>query len=81
MIQEANIGIGIVGKEGRQASLAADYSITKFKHLTMLLLWYGRLSYKNTATIDRVEGSGRKRKTTVDQDNIIIRQLKIMVII
>jgi len=53
MIQEANIGIGIVGKEGKQASLAADYSITKFKHLTMLLLWYGRLSYKNTATISK----------------------------
>jgi len=53
MIQEANIGIGIVGKEGKQASLAADYSITKFKHLNMLLLWYGRLSYKNTATVSK----------------------------
>ncbi len=51
MIQEAHIGIGIVGKEGKQASLAADYSITKFKHLGLLLLWFGRLSYKNTATI------------------------------
>lgn len=27
MIQEANVGIGIVGKEGKQASLAADFSI------------------------------------------------------
>ena len=27
MILEANVGIGIVGKEGKQASLAADYSI------------------------------------------------------
>ena len=26
MIQEADVGIGIVGKEGLQASLAADYS-------------------------------------------------------
>lgn len=51
MIQEADIGIGIVGKEGLQASLAADYSITKFKHLNLLLLWFGRQSYKNTATI------------------------------
>lgn len=53
MIQEANIGIGIVGKEGIQASLAADYSITTFKHLNLLLLWFGRLSYKNTATISK----------------------------
>jgi len=30
MILEANVGIGIVGKEGKQASLAADYSINEF---------------------------------------------------
>jgi len=53
MIQEAHVGIGIVGKEGKQASLAADYSITKFKHLNLLLLWFGRLSYKNTSTISQ----------------------------
>lgn len=53
MIQEANVGIGIVGKEGKQASLAADYSIPTFKHLNLLLLWYGRLSYKNTSTISK----------------------------
>jgi phospholipid-translocating ATPase len=53
MIQEADVGIGIVGKEGLQASLAADYSITKFKHLNLLILWFGRLSYKNTATISK----------------------------
>jgi len=27
MILEANVGIGIVGKEGKQASLASDFSI------------------------------------------------------
>jgi phospholipid-translocating ATPase len=53
MIQEADLGIGLVGKEGKQASLAADYSLTKFKHLSLLLLWYGRISYKNTATISK----------------------------
>lgn len=51
MIQEAHIGIGIVGKEGMQASLAADYSIIKFKYLNHLLLWHGRISYKNTSTV------------------------------
>ena len=51
MIQEADIGIGIVGKEGLQASLAADYSIKEFKSLNTLLLWWGRIAYKNTATM------------------------------
>ena len=49
MIQEADVGIGIVGKEGLQASLAADYSILEFNYLNKLLLWFGRISYKNTA--------------------------------
>lgn len=31
------LGVGIVGKEGKQASLAADFSITQFSHLTRLL--------------------------------------------
>jgi len=53
MIQQADVGIGLVGKEGLQASLAADFSITKFKHLSHLMLWLGRLSYKNTATISK----------------------------
>jgi phospholipid-translocating ATPase len=53
MIQEADVGIGIVGKEGLQASLASDFSITKFSHLSFLLLWYGRISYTNTATISK----------------------------
>ena len=51
MIQESHLGVGIKGKEGMQASLAADYSISKFKHLKLLLLWFGRISYKNTALI------------------------------
>jgi phospholipid-translocating ATPase len=51
MIQEADVGIGIVGKEGLQASLAADYSIKEFKSLSTLLLWWGRIAYKNTATM------------------------------
>jgi phospholipid-translocating ATPase len=51
MIQEADVGIGIVGKEGLQASLASDYSILKFNYLNTLLLWWGRLSYKNTSSM------------------------------
>jgi len=51
MIQAADVGIGIVGKEGRQASLAADFSITQFCHLTKLLMWHGRNSYKRSAKL------------------------------
>lgn len=51
MIQAADVGVGIVGKEGRQASLAADFSITNFHHLTKLLVWHGRNSYKRSAKL------------------------------
>ncbi|OAG31003.1 phospholipid-translocating ATPase [Nematocida sp. ERTm5] len=51
MIQQANVGIGIVGKEGRQASLAADVSVNEFKAIVDLILWHGRNSYKNTAKL------------------------------
>lgn len=51
MIQAADVGIGIVGKEGRQASLAADFSISQFHHLTKLLVWHGRNSYKRSAKL------------------------------
>lgn len=33
MIRVSNIGIGIEGKEGKQASLAADVSIKKFENI------------------------------------------------
>ncbi|KAG5951168.1 hypothetical protein E4U53_003630 [Claviceps sorghi] len=51
MIQAADVGVGIVGKEGRQASLAADFSIEQFHHLVKLLVWHGRNSYKRSAKL------------------------------
>lgn len=33
----ADVGIGIEGKEGKQASLAADFSIQQFSFITKLL--------------------------------------------
>ncbi|KIK68817.1 hypothetical protein GYMLUDRAFT_67531 [Collybiopsis luxurians FD-317 M1] len=51
MIQAADVGVGIVGKEGRQASLAADFSLTQFSFLSTLLLWHGRNSYRRSATL------------------------------
>ncbi|XP_057683873.1 probable phospholipid-transporting ATPase IIB isoform X2 [Corythoichthys intestinalis] len=51
MIQAADCGIGIEGKEGKQASLAADFSITQFKHIGRLLMVHGRNSYKRSAAL------------------------------
>jgi len=53
MIQAASVGIGIVGKEGKQASLAADFSITQFSHIGRLLLVHGRNSYKRSASLSQ----------------------------
>lgn len=53
MIQTAAVGVGIVGKEGQQASLAADFSITQFSHIYRLILLHGRYSYKRSATLSQ----------------------------
>ena len=51
MIQEATIGVGVVGKEGRQASRAADYVIGRFRFLRPLLLVHGHYSYARSSWI------------------------------
>lgn len=53
MIQAADVGIGIVGKEGKQASLASDFSINQFSYISRLLLWHGRNSYKRSARLSQ----------------------------
>lgn len=53
MIQAADAGIGLEGLEGRQASLAADFSISQFSHLANLLLVHGRRSYKRSAALSQ----------------------------
>ncbi|XP_071648224.1 phospholipid-transporting ATPase IF-like [Temnothorax longispinosus] len=45
MIQESHVGIGIMGKEGRQASISADFAFTKFKYLRKALLVHGHWYY------------------------------------
>lgn len=49
MIQSADIGVGIFGKEGNQAAFASDYAIGKFFFLWRLLFVHGRWSYLRTA--------------------------------
>lgn len=45
MIQAANVGVGILGKEGNSASAASDFSIGQFKYLDRIVLHHGRWFY------------------------------------
>ena len=45
MIQEADIGIGLYGKEGLRAVQSSDYALVEFQCLWKLLFVHGRWSY------------------------------------
>lgn len=45
MITAANVGVGISGREGQQASRVADVSVAQFRYLAKLLLVHGRWNY------------------------------------
>ncbi|UPK91874.1 hypothetical protein LCI18_002809 [Fusarium solani-melongenae] len=49
MIQEADVGVGIAGVEGRQAAMSSDYAIAQFRFLQRLVLVHGRWSYRRLA--------------------------------
>lgn len=49
MIQEADVGVGIAGEEGRQAVMSSDYAIAQFRFLQRLVLVHGRWSYRRLA--------------------------------
>ncbi|GAB4813242.1 hypothetical protein N2152v2_000288 [Parachlorella kessleri] len=51
MIQTADVGVGIMGKEGRQAVNNSDYAIAQFRFLVPLLLVHGTLSYYRLARL------------------------------
>jgi phospholipid-transporting ATPase len=51
MIEMANIGVGISGKEGTQASQASDYAFAQFKCLKRLLAVHGRYSYLRMSSL------------------------------
>ena len=45
MIQEAHIGFGIMGREGRAAARASDIAFAKFKHLKKVIFVHGQWYY------------------------------------
>ena len=49
MIQCADVGIGISGREGMQAAMASDFAITQFSFLKRLLLVHGHWCYEKLA--------------------------------
>ncbi|EPY24603.1 phospholipid-translocating ATPase [Angomonas deanei] len=53
MILAANVGIGIEGVEGKQASMAADFSMTQFSHCLRLIMWHGRNAYRRTCRLSQ----------------------------
>lgn len=51
MIQEAHVGIGVMGKEGRQAVRTSDYAIARFRFLWRVLLVHGHWYYVRAAVM------------------------------
>ncbi|XP_035775367.1 probable phospholipid-transporting ATPase IF isoform X1 [Anopheles albimanus] len=51
MIQEAHVGLGIVGREGRQAAACADYAMAKFCMLKRLLFVHGHYCSARLTTL------------------------------
>jgi phospholipid-translocating P-type ATPase (flippase) len=51
MILEGDVGVGIYGKEGRQAANNADFAIGEFKFLRRLVLVHGRWNYIRQAIV------------------------------
>eukprot|EP00096_Caligus_rogercresseyi_P015172 TRINITY_DN7612_c0_g1_i1.p1 TRINITY_DN7612_c0_g1~~TRINITY_DN7612_c0_g1_i1.p1 ORF type:complete len:750 (+),score=46.78 TRINITY_DN7612_c0_g1_i1:991-3240(+) len=51
MIQEAHVGFGIMGKEGRAAVRTSDFAFGKFRHLQRVLLVHGHWYYVRVAVL------------------------------
>lgn len=49
MIQEADVGVGIAGEEGRAAVMSSDFAVGQFRFLARLTLVHGRWCYRRLA--------------------------------
>ncbi len=51
MIHCADVGVGVRGIEGSQATRAADYVITEFRLLSRLVVYHGTNFYHRNVTV------------------------------
>ena len=51
MIQMADVGVGISGREGMQAVIASDFAMGRFHFLQKLLLVHGHWCYSRLARL------------------------------
>lgn len=51
MIREAHVGLGIMGKEGRQATMSSDFAFARFKYLKKVLLVHGHWYYRRISIL------------------------------
>jgi magnesium-transporting ATPase (P-type) len=52
-LQSASVGVGIIGREGRQAANNSDFAVPRFSGLRRLLACHGRLSIVRLAQVIR----------------------------
>lgn len=51
MIQEAHVGFGLMGREGRQAVNSADFAFSQFRFIKKVLFIHGNLFYHRVSTL------------------------------
>lgn len=51
MIKQAQIGVGIAGKEGMHACNNSDISLPEFRYLKRMIFVHGRLNHMRNATL------------------------------
>ena len=59
MIQAADVGLGLEGKEGRQASLAADFSLVQFSQRRQIILVARKEQLQTYSQIIAIRNSSR----------------------
>ena len=51
MLQTSNVGVAILGQEGRQAAMASDFAVPRFELVGRLVLVHGHWSYIRLASL------------------------------
>ena len=76
MIQEAHVGVGIAGVEGRAAVMSSDFAIGQFRFLTRLVLVHGRWSYRRLS--ETIANFFYKVSTTVRSGRVLDWRLTLL---